>query len=36
MNASNHRLSASDIMEYMRIVNSKKDLEFMSKLEENL
>lgn len=24
MNASNHRLSASDIMEYMRLVNSKK------------
>ncbi len=25
MNASNHRLSASDIMEYMRLVNSNSN-----------
>lgn len=33
MNASNHRLAASDIMEYMRLVGSKKALEALEKSE---
>lgn len=36
MNASNHRLSASDIMEYMRLVNNKKSLEELEKNEDEL
>ena len=36
MNASNHRLSASDIMEYMRLNNSSKMGESLDQYEEEL
>ena len=36
MNASNHRLSATDIMEYMRLNNSNKMEENLEQYEEEL